>query len=207
METPLDMRVRLGTENFGQITNPRGGHLERTPSITFIPRKIEAIKKYSMGIGAPDEAVERICREGPEGFNVARLTKWVEDYNTVSLSLGLCHRTPLAQQVNPAILAELYGAATGIEMGSDELLKAGERVWTIQKAFNIREGAGREDDLPPQRVLADPIVISGRTYGPVDREAVKKMMDDYYEERGWNVEKGVPDKEKLLELGLESVKL
>ncbi len=40
LESALGLNTRLSTENFGQVTNPRGGHLERAPSITFTPRNL-----------------------------------------------------------------------------------------------------------------------------------------------------------------------
>lgn len=204
LETPLGVRGRLSTENFGQITNPRGGHLERSPSITFAPRKAEAFKRYCPAIGVPEEAVARVC-EGPENFNVARLTKWVEDYNTVQFCLGMCHRTPLVQHLDLDILVELYSAATGIETSRVELQKAGERVWNIQKAFNVREGASRRDDMPPKRSLSEPILIGGKEYGPIKEEEMNTLLDQYYEEREWDIEKGVPTKQKLADLGLEDI--
>lgn len=39
----------------------------------------------------------------------------------------------------------------------------------------------------------------------ITKEIANKFLDDYYEERGWDVEKGVPTREKLLDLGLKSV--
>ena len=32
---------------------------------------------------------------------------------------------------------------------------------------------------------------------------LEKMMNEYYEERGWDSESGLPSKQKLLELGLD----
>jgi len=37
------------------------------------------------------------------------------------------------------------------------------------------------------------------------REDVEKMFDEYYADRGWDVKKGVPTREKLIELGLEDI--
>jgi aldehyde:ferredoxin oxidoreductase len=96
----LGIRGRLSTENFGQFTNPRGGHLERSASLTFIPRKASAFPPFCKSIGMPDDRLDKVC-EGPEGFNVSRLTKWVEDYNTILISMGMCHPVYYTQLTLP----------------------------------------------------------------------------------------------------------
>jgi len=204
LEMALGIRGRLSTENFGQFTNPRGGHLERSPSLTFIPRKPKAFPPFSTGIGVPQERIESVC-DGPEGFNVSRLTKWVEDYNTVLVSMGVCHRTPVTQHFNLQTITDLYRAVTGIEISSSELRQAGERIWNLQRAFNQREGANREDDMPPCRPLNEPISIGNKEHPPVTEDKANKLLDEYYDERGWNIKDGTLTREKLDELDLSDV--
>ena len=38
----------------------------------------------------------------------------------------------------------------------------------------------------------------------LSREDVEKLLDSYYEEKGWDVKKGIPTKGKLAELDLET---
>jgi aldehyde:ferredoxin oxidoreductase len=204
LEMTLGVRGRLSTENFGEFTNPRGGHLERSPSLTFIPRKPKVFPPFSAGIGVPEDRIKKVC-EGPEGFNVSRLTRWVEDYNTALASTGMCHRTPVTQHFNLEIITDLYKAATGIEISPAELRQAGERIWNLQRAFNEREGADRKADMPPWRTLNEPITIGDKEYPPVAEDKANKLLDEYYEERGWNIKDGRLTKEKLDELGLSDV--
>jgi aldehyde:ferredoxin oxidoreductase len=204
LEITLGVRGRLSTENFGEFTNPRGGHLERSPSLTFVPRKPKVFPPFSAAIGVPQERIEKVC-DGPEGFNVSRLTKWVEDYNTVLASMGLCHRTPVTQHFDLQITTDLYQAATGIEISPGELRQAGERIWNLQKAFNQREGADKKDDMPPWRVLNESIKIGDKEYPPLTEDWANKLLEEYYEERGWNIKEGRLTKEKLQELGLGDV--
>ena len=204
MEMALGVRGRLSTENFGEFTNPRGGHLERSPSLTFVPRKPRVFPPFSAGIGVPQERIEQVC-DGPEGFNVSRLTKWVEDYNTVLASMGLCHRTPVTQHFDLQSITDLYKAATGIEIGPGELRQAGERIWNLQRAFNQREGADKKDDMPPWRVLNEPIKIGDKEYPPLTEDRANRLLEEYYEERGWNTNDGRLTREKLQELGLGDV--
>jgi aldehyde:ferredoxin oxidoreductase len=204
MEMALGVRGRLSTENFGEFTNPRGGHLERSPSLTFVPRKPKVFPPFSAGIGVPQERIEKVC-DGPEGFNVSRLTKWVEDYNTVLASMGLCHRTPVTQHFDLQSITDLYQAATGIEISPGELRQAGERIWNLQRAFNQREGADKKADMPPWRVLNESIKIGDKEYPPLGEDRANKLLEEYYEERGWNIKDGGLTREKLQELDLRDV--
>jgi aldehyde:ferredoxin oxidoreductase len=203
LEMALGVRGRLSTENFGQFTNPRGAHLERSPSLTFIPRKPTAFPPFCEAIGVPLERIEKVC-EGPEGFNVSRLTKWVEDYNTVLASMGMCHRTPVTQHFNLQIVTDLFRATTGIDITPSEMREAGERIWNLQRAFNQREGADRKDDMPPWRAMNEPIKIGDKEFSGIGEERAEKLLDEYYEERGWNRDGTISD-QKLAELRLKSV--
>lgn len=201
-EMAIGVRGRLSTENFGQLTNPRGGHLDRSTSLTFIPRKPKAFPPFCNGIGVPQNRMDKIC-DGPEGFNVSRLTKWVEDYNTVLISMGMCHRTPITQHFDLQTITDLYCSVTGIRMSADELRQAGERIWNLQRAFNQREGADRMDDMPPLRALNEPIIVGDNEFPPMTAKRINKLLDEYYDERGWNIKDGKISKKKAEELSLE----
>lgn len=82
--------------------------------------------------------------------------------------------------------------------------KAGERVWNLKKAFNIREGWTRKDDTLPPRLMKDPIpegVAKGHLIKKKDLEFLK---DAYYEARDWTKDGMIP-KEKMIELGLDDI--
>jgi aldehyde:ferredoxin oxidoreductase len=76
-------------------------------------------------------------------------------------------------------------AAVGLDYDRDALATLGERVWTLVRLFNVREGFGRADDALPE-LFEDPLPdgpAAGRT---VDREAFDAMLDAYYAARGWS---------------------
>ena len=100
-------------------------------------------------------------------------------------------------------LARVYLITTGIELSPEEFLKAGERIWNIQRLFNVREGASREDDRPPYRMIAEPLVIDDKINPPVNEDHMQRLLDEYYEESGWDTATGIPTKQKLVELDLE----
>ena len=82
------------------------------------------------------------------------------------------------------------------------MFKLGERIWNIERAFNIREGFSRKDDTFPERFLKEPMED-----GPVKGQVfeLEPMLDDYYQVRGWNRETGFPKRETLDSLNLSSV--
>jgi len=102
-------------------------------------------------------------------------------------------------------MAKLYTLVTGIEMTAAELKKSGERINTIARLINIREGLGRKDDTLPWKVMNMPIPDEGPVKGAfVSQEELDLLLDDYYESRGWTLE-GVPTAEKLKEIGMDEL--
>ena len=91
-------------------------------------------------------------------------------------------------------------------------MKASERAWTIGKLLNVREGFDRKDDKAPE-VWFKPLIWEGKEYRITDyyetatltKEDVEGFLDDYYDERGYDRQNGLPTREKLKELGLESL--
>lgn len=88
--------------------------------------------------------------------------------------------------------------ATGIGYTLEECLRIGERIWNLERLFNLKAGFTGADDTLPKRILDEPIP-AGPAQGKVAR--LHEMLPDYYRIRGWD-EKGVPTKEKLQELEL-----
>ncbi|HSK47638.1 MAG TPA: aldehyde ferredoxin oxidoreductase C-terminal domain-containing protein, partial [Coriobacteriia bacterium] len=107
-------------------------------------------------------------------------------------SLSLCKFSSFA--LSEEHYARLYSAVTGFEIGGQELLQAGERIWNLERLYNLREGFTAADDRLPTRLLEDP-----NAQGQVVDLA--PMLSEYYRFRGWD-ENGVPTAEKLEALGL-----
>ena len=94
--------------------------------------------------------------------------------------------------------AAMLTALTGVTYTLDDYLKAGERVWNLERSFNLKAGFTHADDNLPERLLKCPIK-TGASKGEVNRLA--DMLPEYYKLRGWD-EKGVPTAEKLADLAL-----
>jgi aldehyde:ferredoxin oxidoreductase len=95
---------------------------------------------------------------------------------------------------------EIVRAVTGWNTTAWELMKTGERITTMARAFNIREGFKKEDDWLPERFL-QPQTSGALSQTAVNQENLKKARDTYYEMMGWD-RGGVPTKTKLEELDI-----
>jgi aldehyde:ferredoxin oxidoreductase len=186
----------ISSGDLGPLTNPRGGHGELTLILNSDTRQFCSELKLER------DTENRIC-DGPNGCNIGRLTKWLEDYTVIYSSMGFCIRPILRRHISLKDLCELYLATTGIDISPAQLLFAGERVFNLLKAFNVKMGATRLDDLPSRGAVWSPdklVMRDGKEYG-----TLKQILDEYYDERGWDVETGVPTREKLSSLGLQNI--
>ncbi|MCD6465494.1 aldehyde ferredoxin oxidoreductase family protein [Candidatus Bathyarchaeota archaeon] len=137
-----------------------------------------------------------------DGFTIegkAHVVKIMQDACRVVDALGICKFIAFFGGIPLKSLAELYTAVTGWETTLEELMKAGERIWMLQRVFNVRMGVKREDDTLPKRFLEEPMVEGAAKGQTVELEP---MLEEYYVERGLDKE-GKPKKEKLKELNLD----
>jgi aldehyde:ferredoxin oxidoreductase len=105
-------------------------------------------------------------------------------------------------------LAEIFTAVTGLERSGDDLLQAAERAYTVERAFIVREGAGRADDCPPEREFSDPLPPGPwprMPGGVIDRGKYHVLLTAYYRAHGWEEKDGIPTRSKLEELRLPDV--
>jgi len=100
---------------------------------------------------------------------------------------------------NDESVAALFSALIGRQMSLAEVLKIGERVQTMERLFNAREGMTREDDRLPSRLTDEPQPDGPGKGSVVPLEALK---DDYYQAMGWEVSTGLPGKEICRELSI-----
>jgi aldehyde:ferredoxin oxidoreductase len=133
-----------------------------------------------------------------------RLMRWHEDWHCIVDSLGICKLEGIAlKPLRPRHFHRMLGAATGWKVSIEELERIGERIWNLERLFNVREGKGRQDDLPPRRLLEEPISTGPAKGERLDKESFEQMLTEYYLLRGWDPQTGIPTPEKLRELGLD----
>ena len=92
--------------------------------------------------------------------------------------------------------ANILSAVTGVEYTSEDLMRVGERIWNIERLYNIREGFTRADDTLPARFFDE--AVNGHV---IEHEEFQNTLDEYYRMRGWD-ENGVPTKRVLEKLNL-----
>ena len=194
------------------FTRPRphhGGSHTRTNSRN---KTIEEIREQVERWGIPQAAIDRIFTEAPYTgkFNVGRYTRYMEDMMRVKNALGLCTIYTYQGLLFGNDMARLYNAATGEDLTAGDLVERGERISNLAKIVNVREGFTRTEDKVPEvwfRPMESPEGrIAMQDYyqtKTLTKEDVDQLLDDYYEERGWD-ENGVPTKERLETLGLEA---
>jgi aldehyde:ferredoxin oxidoreductase len=137
---------------------------------------------------------EQVDPDATEGK--AALLKDFQDLTALCDSSGICLFTTFAIGL-PEIAAQIR-TATGLNISDDEYLLAGERIWNMERLFNLKAGFTKKDDTLPPRLLNEPMPD-----GPHKGRVVEldKMLPEYYSLRGWD-EQGIPTDEKLQQLGL-----
>jgi aldehyde:ferredoxin oxidoreductase len=98
--------------------------------------------------------------------------------------------------------AHLMAAVTGLAYTPEEVLRVGERVSNLAKAFNLREGFTRKDDTLPERLMKEALRAGESKGQRISQADLDLMLDEYYTERGWDPQSGIPTRAKLESLAL-----
>jgi len=145
--------------------------------------------------------VDRLKAEKGRG----KMVRDMEDVYALIDSLIVCKFSRGTFYKELPDMAKLYNLVTGIDMTPEELKQSGERINTLGRLINVREGLGRKDDTLPWKVMNMPIPDEGPVKGSfVSQEELDLLLTDYYEARGWTLE-GVPKTDKLKELGMDDL--
>ena len=142
-------------------------------------------------LGLPEKLDQQSIKEKPVWV------KAFQDLTSAVDSAGMCLFTTFDLGA-PAIAAQISGA-TGVDYTPEDIAAVGERVYNMERMYNINVGFTKADDTLPDRMLHEPIP-SGPMKGHVSR--LDEMLPEYYAARGWD-ENGVPTEAKLQELGLK----
>lgn len=141
-------------------------------------------------LGLP-EKLDRFALDGK-----AQWTKIFQDLTAAIDSLGVCLFTSFAMGAED--YSDLYNAVCGTDYTATSLLEAGERIWNIERMFNLESGLSAADDTLPKRLLEDGIA-EGPSKGSI--HSLSELLPEYYAVRGWS-EDGVPSDERLEQLGI-----
>ncbi len=146
-------------------------------------------------IGKP-KLIDRLTFSGKAG-----LVQIFQNLAAAVDSLAICKFGSFAMDEEE--LAALLSAVTGVHYSPQDLLHAGERIWNLEKLFNIGAGFTRADDSLPARMFEDGGTNTNGTTitGMINKEEFEKTLTEYYYYRGWNKD-GIPSNKKLKELGI-----
>ena len=131
-----------------------------------------------------------------------KLTIAFQDFMSVFNPLGLC-KFIVKGGMDPDRIVKVVNAATGWGWSSDDLLRAGERIFNSKRLINLRLGITRADDSLPHRILTEPRP-SGTAAGVLPD--IDGMLPVYYDLRGWDLQ-GRPTPERLSVLGLTQLEM
>jgi len=141
-------------------------------------------------LGIP-EKTDPLVTEGKAG-----LVKAFQDATAAVDSSGTCIFTTFA--LSGEDIAPMVDAACEGDWSVERFVEVGERIWNMERQYNIAAGFTGADDTLPERLLKD-AAKSGPAEGSVNR--LDEMLPEYYEQRGWDTD-GVPTAETLGRLGL-----
>jgi aldehyde:ferredoxin oxidoreductase len=180
--------------SFSRCVDPRGPIAETAySSITWTPgRSEQQLREYARRIAVPEPVIPTVVTGGVDGYDLARLTPYVEAYNMIIFSIGECNRPYFSRIMDVETITSLFSDATGIEHDAQSLVEAGERIVTLQRLFNTAHGLDSVADLGPEPET-----------DPESAQQLSTMLQDYYAEHGWTA-RGVPTLETLTRLGLTS---
>jgi aldehyde:ferredoxin oxidoreductase len=152
------------------------------------------LRAYMVGpeaLGVP-KMVDRFSTGGKAGLTITQ-----QNINAAIDSLSICRFINLA--VSEEYFARALTAVTGINYRAQDLHRIGERIWNLERLYNLKAGVDPSFDTLPPRLLEVPIAEGpslGRTV------ELKPMLAEYYRFRGWDAA-GIPTPKKLQELELE----
>jgi len=192
MEPPAyDVRTAKAF-GLGWATATRGAdHLAALPNFELLGYEPEKGLEWF----GSEKAVDPYSPEGKP-----RMVVWHENFGAIVDSAEMCKYTCFsAYAVRPEDMAIFLTYATGWKISSEELLLIGERIYNLERLFNLREGKGKNEDTLPNRFINEPL-----SEGPAKGQFVEldEMLPKYYELRGWDSETGLPKKSLLKKLGL-----
>ena len=127
-----------------------------------------------------------------KGGHVAR----AQDFGAVADSLSVCRFATFA--IAPEYWSRMVNAVTGLQLGGEELIQAGERIINMERILNQEMGIGPDQDVLPTRFTDEPLP-EGTCAGEV--VYLQDLLGEFYAHRQWPA--GVPSAGKRKELGLD----
>jgi aldehyde:ferredoxin oxidoreductase len=149
------------------------------------------------GFYIPEVGIQQGVVKFFERENQATLAAKCQDFFALLNSLVLCAFMPDGGAMPFSGMRDLFNAITGWGYSCEELMTAGERIFTVQRLINLRDGYDGQTDTLPKKMFqpAREGFRSGKT------PPLNELLSDYYRARQWG-ENGEPTEQTLTKLGL-----
>jgi aldehyde:ferredoxin oxidoreductase len=196
----------------------------------YSPFSTEVLQKIARKFWKNEKAVDFSTYEGKGEVAVIIQNREYAKENLVACDFMFPITTSEGAENNvgdPTLESRLLSAVTGLDINEKEYYRTGERVFNLQRAIQLREGRnGRKDDQINEFNFTEPLENDPGFFdvfnpelmlpGPggelisrkgcvVEKDKFEKMMDEYYEIRGWDVATGLQKKETLESLDLPEI--
>lgn len=194
-ETPAHMPQAKPTLGIIYAVNPFGSDhqsSEHDASYKWYPERMAQI-----GLDDPQSSLGI----NQEKVRYAMRTQWA--FSAMD-SINVCQFVygPAWHLYDMEQLSLTINAVTGWDVTVDELQELGERRVNLLRAFNAREGIGREQDTLPEKMFKKALKGGATNDVKIDRQEWEEMMDHYYRLSEWDLTTGNPTQEKLESLGI-----
>lgn len=126
----------------------------------------------------------------------AEMVKELYDENCILHSLLVCDFQSKFIPLSLEDYGQYFQAVTGEEISKEDFLSTAERIETLIRMFNLREGFTRKDDTLPHRTLYEPLPDGPAKGQCIGDENLDRMIDEYYASRGWD-SSGIPTEKTL----------
>ena len=176
----IGMSLAYGTANRGACHTTAAVFSLEVPSLSG---------KYGKLLPDPNRVYTQFSIDGK-----AELVKFVQDNRAAMSALGVCY---FVRPLDIDDYANSLSAVTGESCSKQDLIKLGERIYNLERLYNAKSGVTIKDDWLPKRFYEDPVPFGPIKGHKIDRDDYQKMLDEYYELRGWD-EKGIPKNHNLI---------
>ena len=178
-------------------SNPIYENVQSTDGLT-----VPSVVQQCWGYMGTSQSVDRVARAMTSDYG---LNGWEITYGIIPW-LQLCKQHGLIDKIDDAdttLMSKLFSASTGYDLSEKELDRAGERIWNLLRAIDVRNF---ERNRAIDESTIDGFMYPGKDDGVIlDREKFLKLLDRYYELSGWTISNGWPTRARLEELGLGDV--
>ena len=182
-------RLKTGL-GLGYMVSPIGADHCMNLHDTLFAKDPQMKDLHSLGLleGVPAEDI------GPKKVTLFRAMQFLR---LLGDSLPVCMILPYNYQQ----LADLTAAVTGWDTDIPELIRTADRILTMMRLFNIREGFSAADDKLPARFF-QPKTDGFLSQTKLDPAQFEKAKRYYYSLMGWDAQTGIPLPETIEDLGI-----